>query len=310
MLRWLAACCAVFSPICLATSYFQLQQPAVTIVVEGNQADAKAAAETTLRLRAAAAAYLNWPDSYQEPPVLVFLVNERLLRRVFEFPPDAPGVYTDATARHGTWARTPALTVVATAMGYERGRELRSLQRIYGEALVAAEPSHDWPECARNGMVIVFTGAELTAPNHFSLPGWKVGAYQDFWGPEEILSPSTKPAAQWLTDERGYSCYLLSLMIASASKQEREALERMLTSVGRGTPLSVATESELHQTLPEFTARYREFSRTVRSSPDSHQIDVDLPGQIPSMPDPTPLSSERVQALMVTLCAKLKNCRK
>lgn len=307
---WLAVSFAVFSPASPAATYFQLQQSTVTVVVEGNQADAKAAAETIFRLQAAARLLLSWPDSYREPPVLVVLVNERLLRRVFQFPPEPPGVYTDATARHGAWARTPSLTVVATAMGYERGRELRSLQRMYGEALVAAEPSHDWPECVHYGMATVFAGAEFPPPNQFYLAGWKVDARQHFWDPEEILSPSDKPAAQWFIDERGYSCYLLSFMIASATKEERDALGRMLTVVGRGTPLSVATVSELQQTLPEFTARYREFSRVLRASPEFRQVRADLPGQIPPMPEPTPLSLERVQTLMVTLCSKLKNCRK
>jgi hypothetical protein len=95
-------------------------------------------------------------------------------------------------------------------------------------------------------------------------------------------------------------------MIASATKEERDALGRMLTVVGRGNPLSVATASELHQTLREFTARYREFSRVLRSSPELHQVRADLPGQIPPMPEPTPLSLERVQTLMVELCSKLK----
>jgi hypothetical protein len=301
---------AVLTPVCRAATYWQLQQSTVSVIVEGDQNAAKSAAETIFRLQAAARLLLSWPDSYHEPPVLAFVVNEGLLRHIFQFPPDPIGAYTDATARHGTWGRTPSLTVIATAMGYERGRELRSLQRVYGEALVDAEPSHDWPACAQAGMITLFTGAELTPPNHFYLEGTKVGWHEHFWDPEEILSPSVGRAAQWLTDEHGYSCYLLSFMIASAIPEERLALEKMLTSVGRGTPLSAATMSELHQTLPEFTARYREFSRTLRSLPTLHQIRADLPGQVPSMPEPSALSLQTVQALMQKLCARLQNCRK
>jgi hypothetical protein len=159
-------------------------------------------------------------------------------------------------------------------------------------------------------MTVVFTGAELTPPNHFYLAGAKVAGYEHVSNPEEILSPSDGRVPQWFTDERGYSCYLLSFMIASAIPEERLALAKVLTSVGRGTPLSTATLSELHKTLPEFTAQYREFSRTIRLSPEFHQIRADLPGEIPSMPEPSALSSERVQALMEKLCAKLQNCRK
>ena len=301
---------ALLTPVCRAATYWQVDQPTVTVIVEGDQDTAKSVAETMLRLQTAARWLLNWPDSYHEPPVLAFVVNEGLLRRIFRFPPDPIGIDTDATARHGTWGRTSSLTVVAAAMDYETGREFRSLQRMYGEALVDGAPSHDWPACAQHGMTMVFAGAELTPPNHFYLAGTKVARHEHFWSPEEILRPSDGRAAQWLTDERGYSCYLLSFMVASALPEERLALEKMLTSVGRGTPLSTATMAELHQTLPEFTARYTEFSNTMQLSPEFHQIQADLPEQIPSIPEPTALSLERVRTLMKQLCAKLQNCRK
>jgi hypothetical protein len=301
----LAACFTVLSSVAAAATYFQLQQSTVTVIVEGDKDATRTAAETVFRLQSAARSLLGWPDSYHERPLLVFLVNERLLRHVFEFPPDPTGVYTDANTRHGNWARTPSLTVVAAAMGYERGYEYRSLQRMYGEALLASDTSHDWPKCARYGMTAVLEAAELTPPNHFYLAGSKVRQTLHIWGPEEILSISDRPTAQWVADGHGYSCYRLSFMIASASPQERSALERMLTAVGRGTPLGTATTAELHQTLDEFTARYTEFSHAI-----FHDISADLPEQIPAMTDPVPITLDRVQTLMETLCAKLKNCRK
>jgi len=158
-------------------------------------------------------------------------------------------------------------------------------------------------------MALVFTGAELTPPNHFYLAGTRVAGYEYFWNPEEVLTPADGRAPQWLTDERGYSCYLLSFMIAAAIPGERRAFERMLTAVGQGTPLSSSTLSELHQTLSEFTDRYREFARALRLSPRFHQIRVDFPEEIPPMPEPARLSTEEVRALMGKLCAKLQNCR-
>lgn len=306
----LAVCAALVPLVSRAATYWQIQQPTVTVIAEGSREDAKAAAETLLRLRSAARSLLSWPDSYQEPPVLAFVVNERLLRRTFQFPPDLPGAYADATARHGTWGRTAALTVVAAAMGYERGREFRSLQRMYGESLVDAEPSHDWPACAKQGMTLVFTGAELTPPNHFYLAGTRVIGYESFWNPEEVLTPADKRSAQWLIDERGYSCYLLNFMIASSVPEERRAFEKMLTVVGRGTPLATATLSELHKTLPEFTDQYREFSRQLRLSPRFREVREDLPEQIPPLPEPSSRSEGEVRALMGKLCEKLQNCRK
>ena len=308
--RLLVAWLYMMPPASHAETYWQIQQPPVIAIVEGDRDMAKVAAETVLRLRSAARVFLSWPDGHREPQVLAFVVNERLLRRTFQFPPDLPGAYADFTALHGTWGRTESLTVVAAAMGYERGREFRSLQRMYGEALVDAESSHDWPVCAKQGMTMVFAGAELTAPNRFYLPGTRVNGYQSFWNPEDVLTPADGRASQWLTDERGYSCYLLSFMIASAPPEERLALEKMLTAVGRGTPLNAATVSELHQTLPEFTERYRQFSRALRLSPRFHQVREEFPEQIPAMPEPSALTAEQVRALMEKLCTKLQNCRK
>jgi hypothetical protein len=91
-------------------------------------------------------------------------------------------------------------------------------------------------------------------------------------------------------------------MIASAPPGQRIAFARMLTSVGNGTPLVAATTTELQQSLPEFTARYRGFLL--------HDIWVDLPDEIPTMLEPSPISTEEVRVLMGNPCSKLDNCRK
>src|SRR6185437_4767347 len=107
LLRDLLAIWLAVTPLVGRTeTYWQVQQPSVIAIVEGDRDAAKAAAETALRLRSAARALLSWPEGYHEPPVLAFVVNERLLRRIFKFPPDLPSAYADETARHGTWGRT------------------------------------------------------------------------------------------------------------------------------------------------------------------------------------------------------------
>lgn len=90
---------------------------------------------------------------------------------------------------------------------------------------------------------------------------------------------------------------------ASANPEERAAFEKMLTAVGGGMRLVEATTSELQQTLPEFTARYRQFNAY-------QDIHLDFPDDIPVAPDPVPSSLEEVRALMGKLCSRLNNCRK
>jgi hypothetical protein len=79
----LAICIGAISQPAAAATFWQLQQPQISVFVEGDNKDARYAAETILRLQSAARWLLGWPDSYREPPVLVFVVNERLLRHTF-----------------------------------------------------------------------------------------------------------------------------------------------------------------------------------------------------------------------------------
>ena len=64
-----------------------------------------------------------------------------------------------------------------------------------------------------------------------------------------------------------------------------------------------ATKSELQQTLPEFTAHYREFN-------PYQDIRLDFPDEILVTPEPVPIAPEEVHVLMGKLCSKLNNCRK
>jgi hypothetical protein len=317
--------CAIAHPA--VAGYWRIQRSSVTAIVEGDQNTAEAVAAMTLRLQSAGRWLLSWPEDHREPPVLVFDVNERLIRQTFKPPTSQPGAYFDATTGHESWARTSALVIVTVPMGYERGHELRSLQHAYGEALLRAEPSHDWPACAQQGMAQLFSAAELTPPNHFYVTGQAIAGQDRIWDPQKILLPadgSYEQTPQWAADERGYSCFLLAFMIASASSEERAALSAMLTAVGRGTPLAQATQSELRQTLPDFTARYRDFARSVQfianapSSPSSvssqplkvHQVRWDFPEEIPAVTEAISISAENVQALMRKVCERLNNCRK
>jgi hypothetical protein len=296
-----------------AATYWQLSESGVTVVVEGDEETAKAAATITLRLQSAARWLLSWPDGYREPPVLALVVDERLLRRFFRFSPEPPGAYADANTGHESWERTASLTVVVVPKVYERGREYRSLQHAYGRALLDGGPAHDWPACLQDGMSVVFAAAELTSPNHFYFPGNKVPGRLGVANPDEFLVPKTEapaPMPQWVADRRGYSCYLMSFMIASTTAEQRLAMEKMLTAVGRGTVLSSATTSELHQTLPEFTASYHDFLHGLQAFPNRYDLRVDFPQTIPTMPKPEPITVDRVQALMGQLCSKLQNCRK
>jgi len=173
-------------------------------------------------------------------------------------------------------------------------------------------------------MSLIFTAAELTRPNHFYVSGEQLrGSWNhfympgeklldpfvirpDIWNPERFLVSTDalrKPMPQWELDQGAYSCFRLSFMITSAIPEQRIAFERMLTAVGRGMPLAEATMSELRQTVPEFTSRYRTFNLY-------EDIQLDIPEEIPVTSEPVPIALEEVRMLIGKLCSRLNNCRK
>ncbi len=159
-------------------------------------------------------------------------------------------------------------------------------------------------------MSTLFAAVELTPPNYLYLPGNKVFIHEQLWELEKSLDPKEVPqetsTPQYAIDEWGSTCYVLSFLIASATPEQRSALEGMLTAVGKGAPLGAATESELKQTLPQFKSRYLEFARSVRR----HDVRVDFPEGIPALSAPVAASPDEVRSLMEQLCGKLHNCRK
>lgn len=317
---FLAAALVVLPRATVAATYWQVQAPEVTVIVDGDKDFAQSTAQTALHLRSAARWFFSWPDAYRELPVLIFAVNERLLQKVFQFPPDPPGTFFDETVGHSLWGRTPSLTLVVAPRAYIRGRELRALQYAYGYVLSEAAPSHDWPACSHMGMAVLFSLDEIGPPNHFYVSGERIP--EPFSGrvwsspvqsPQVILTPldaTPKALPVWENDQVGFSCYVLSFMTATAAPADRAALERMLTAVGRGTPLEAATQAELQQSAADFTTRYSNFSASLRMQPDFHQVRVDLPDAISAVPEPTAVEPQKVEQLLRQLCGKLGQCRK
>jgi len=316
----IGVCAGAGSQMAAAATYWQLQQAGISVFVEGDKRAAVHVAETTFRLQSVARWLLSWPDSHREPPVLVFVVNESLLRHTFQFPPVPIGAYSNPTTSHELWVRGPSLVVVAAPIVNRTGYELHSLQHAYGEALLREEASQDWPACVHDGMSALFAAAELSAPNHFYLAGRTVfGQFDDIRGKYDVVNPETflkgkntphEQMPQWEIDQEGYSCYLLSFMIASVTPEQRIPMEKMLTAVGKGVSLNTAITSELQETQAEFMARYRDFGHSMLLKPEFLQVRVDFPEEIPAMPEPTPIPLETLQALMGRLCTKLQNCRK
>ena len=310
-LALLSTCLGALPRLSAAANYWMVDQPGVTVVAEGDKETARNIALMTLRMQSAARWLLNWPADYREPPVLIFDVNERLLRRTLQEIPTPPGAFANATSAQGTWERTPALTVVIAPMGYLRGRQLRSFQHNYGAALLDSAPSHNWPACIHQGMSMLFAAAEFSAPNHLFVSGERIVGQEYTWKPEQMLLPIAgphEPLPQYALDEWGYSCYMLSLLITSATTEERLSLESMLGALGGGKSLEEAVTSELHQTSAEFTARYFEFARRVKNWPDFHNVRLDLPLANEQTAEPRPVSREDVQALLGHLCSKLQRC--
>ena len=128
--------------------------------------------------------------------------------------------------------------------------------------------------------------------------------------PEEFLgAPSTDPPAQLELDRRGYGCYVLSYFMATSEPELRRAFAAFFTTLGAGTPLESAVPAELGGALPEFSKRYLQYADRHQFDPREHDIRVELPEHLPVPGAPTPVTPERMRALLGQLCARLGPCR-
>jgi hypothetical protein len=313
--RFVSLVCATVllgAPVLVAASdaFWQLEQGNVTVVAEGDTDTAAAAAALVFRLRSTARWLIAWTDDYHPPPTLVFALRPGTIRDVLQRPPPPSGADVDPAAAYGDVIVTPSLIVVLAPMQAQRGREFESLQYLYGRALVGAGTSRRWPECARTGVGMLIAAMQFSPPAHVYLDATKVRRLQPM-DPTQFLAPPAGDMAAFSKNDRdswGYSCYLFAYMMAYASVEDRQALSDMLAAVADGASLDDAVATRMHESLPQFTNRYRKFADDFEFYPRHFDINVDVPANAPAAAAATGMGREELRALLRKLCGSLSHC--
>lgn len=306
---WLLTVPGWAGPAAAADDYWQVQQGQVTVVAASSRELAALTAARVLQVQNAARWLFAWPADFQPPPTLVFALNTQLVRDTFERPVPSAATDVGPMAVRGQTLVTPQLTLVMAPLGVERGRELETLQYLYGQALTHEAPTAAWSECPRQGFGMLFAAAEFSGDNHLYVAGAKVRGYR-MMRPEEFLGAErSDPATQQELDRRGYACYLLSRLMATGTPDLRRAYAGFLTALGSGVPLERAIPAELGGSLPEFSKRYLQFADRISFNPREADIRVELPDRLPAAGAPVPVAPARMQMLLGQLCSKLGPCR-
>lgn len=282
-----------------AREYWRLRRPGATVIVDGDRKFAESALARVLLVQGTARRMLGWPGGFQPRPVLAFIVDEQQVNRTFESDPLTASEHT---------LLTPGLAVVVAPLVSMHRRELEQFQQAYGAMLLRESPTERWPECAHLGFRMVFTAAEYTDRTHLYVGAERVVPYETLM-PDKFLADASSPATMLERDRRGYSCYLLDLMLATGDAGLRGGITQLFTALGAGVSLDAAIPESLGGTLPNFASKYQ--ASLPRLPGDLRRLDVraDLTLPDPLVTEAESLPAERVEAMLKTLCAKLEDCR-
>jgi hypothetical protein len=290
---------------------WQIQDGNRLVIVEGDKAYAAGVALKVRQLQAATAWLVHWPESYQPPQSLVFLLKEDTVRRHFLQPPIPYEVHVDPYTPLGATIDAPNLSFVVAPRGSERAVEFTPLHNLYGTILLGRSPDvRNWPPCVRIGLAAMLTVTKVTDRNRLFIDGVVVGAYEPV-NPAEFLDPSAAPPPQQTdADQRAYSCYLLASWYVTSPPEQRVALEDLFTKLGAWTPFADSVPAALGGSVREFTDRFRLYASQRRLHPTNYNIKTVLPGLEQDPPAPVPVPAERLETLLQQACMKLARCPK
>jgi hypothetical protein len=288
---------------------WELRRPGITLVVEGDRADADRALARVLLIQDTARLLLGWPTDFKPRPALVFVISEDLTRRVFVAADVPLAALVMARALRGQMLGTPALVATSVPLKPERGHELERLQDIYGGALLGEAPTAAWPECARQGFGMLLNSAEYTTPGHLFIGGQKVAAVASPLEPARAFAPPLDSDTQVVRERRDYACYLLAQRYATGDATLRAAIARLYTNVGAGNSLEAAIPAALGGTLAKFTAQMSDAAEYHADK--GHELDIAMDFALPQplADEATALDAAHLEALVNQFCGKLGSCK-
>ncbi len=306
---------------------WQVQDGAITTIVEGDKSFALKAAMRSRQVEATARWMLGWPSDYHPPQALIFELQARTVRRVFAQPqgPNAPGI--DPNSVVGTAVALPSILVVVAPIGLDRSLQLVPLQSLYGSLV----PTFDkklatWPPCVRQGVEALLSAATFENVDHLYIDARRFAQFEvldpeahfggnfiaDFGipNPTEFLDPAAPPPSRPAeAHARSFACIVLTRWYVTAETESKLALEQLFTALGSGQPFADSIPQNLGGTLEEFTARFRRFGAQWRFRPEDFNVRAVLPNLAAPAAGPISVPPERFEAFLRQICSKLSRCR-
>ncbi len=308
--RWVGAwALAMLALPCAGAEYWQVRQGDVTVIAVSDRALAVLTAQRVWQMRRALRWAVGWPGDYQPPPALVFALTGDLAERTFERQDLPVTAWAGPTHVAAPMLTTAQLAVLAFPLRPERRRELDALQYLYATSLLRGAPTASWPECPALGLAMLFAGAEFNGEDHLYLPASKVPARRLMLPGLSFLDGAFDAADQRNRDEYGYSCFVLSDMLAAADAPSRAAFAALFSRLGQGVPLTDAVPDDLGGSAQRLEERFH--SQVARHQVRARDLDLHLALPVLALPpaEVVPIEPSRLQALLKQLCTKLANCR-
>jgi hypothetical protein len=306
---------------------WQVQDGAITTIVEGDQALAFRTAMRLRQVEATARWMLDWQDGYHPPQALIFELQARTVRRVFTQPQGPNALSVDPNTAIGAAVSLPSISVVVAPVGPERSLQLVPLQGLYASLV----PTFDrklaaWPPCVRQGVEAMLSVASFEDNDHLYIDARRF-AQSEVLNPEahlgptlvtdygipnpaEFLDPSAPPASRPEdANARSFACIVLTRWYLTAEAGTKRAFEQLFTAVGSGQPFADSIPQILGGTLAEFTARFRRYGAQWRFRPEDFDVRAVLPNLAAPSADPIVVPPERFEAFLRQICSKLSRCR-
>jgi hypothetical protein len=297
-------------PALAADTYWELHSDNVTVIAAGDKAIPEKTGSLIVRMRQTARWVAGWPESYQPPAVMAFVLPNSTIDEYFGQYRTAPDEPLLGRAKQGIVVSLPQTTVLIFALGPDRGRELEPLQFLYGQKLLDTGPRSHWPECVRYGLSVIlassgylpgdevyFRTSDVTFPMLAGAPAL---------GPADVMRRAEDEKLRYETRNRlAYSCFVLAMMALHEELLPRANYERYFDAIANGAPFEDAAQSAFAMSDAAFTKKIAAFGYRVQSRPRSYNLRVVITTPMPDWPATEPLAPERANRVLLTLRERL-----
>lgn len=308
----ISATLALVSPCRADNAYWQVQSGNVTAVAYDNKALALQAGNAIVRLRQVVAWEAGWPETYQPPAVIAFLLRRSNLEEYFGKTVTSLGDFlVEYRSVPGFSAMLGETAIVmAPVLGAQGTDELDALTSLYIRSLFTHGPTADWHPCVQFGLSLAAMSARTTNGDELYIPAdaveFRIVASESAMGPSEVMGlPAPNRESIPSQSRRGFSCYTLAMLALREDTSGQPAYRQYFGLLANGMSYEDAARMALAEDDVALTRKVKDYSFKLRSQPRLLAIRTKLPVQVVQWPEAQPLSAERVNRTLLALKEKM-----